>query len=318
MFAALKIPSASAEGVTGISPNLDYYLRRGAEMIFNRFIFLRLAMLSAAALVLSIGSARAQNSATSHSSFSSFIKAAVSSSTTSLLDDELSSSPRDGLPSAPGTGGQYDNRSRGGGIDIKSHLTYEVGGGFNGPTSDSSRYITWGWNFTMGAGYRFNRNLAMLLEYQFIHSKLPGKIIAEAGATGGYDHIWSFTLDPEFDFNPRSSIEFFAIGGGGFYRKVTSFTDPQLQYYCDYFYCGLVTQNVVIGHFSSNQAGWNIGGGIAHRFRGWNGQGKMKVFAEARYLHVLSPAVTTEPNGLGTTTVGADTKIIPVTIGLRW
>jgi len=44
----------------------------------------------------------------------------------------------------------------------------------------------------------------------------------------------------------------------------------------------------------------------------------MKVFAEVRYLDVLSPAVTTEPNGLGTTTVGANTKIIPVTIGLRW
>jgi len=28
--------------------------------------------------------------------------------------------------------------------------------------------------------------------------------------------------------------------------------------------------------------------------------------------------VTTEPNGLGATTVGADTKIIPVTFGVRW
>ena len=34
----------------------------------------------------------------------------------------------------------------------------------------------------------------------------------------------------------------------------------------------------------------------------------MKVFAEARYLEVLSPAMTTEPNGLGATTVGADTE----------
>jgi hypothetical protein len=74
----------------------------------------------------------------------------------------------------------------------------------------------------------------------------------------------------------------------------------------------------VVGHFSSNQGGWSIGGGIQHRFGGWNGDGKMKVFAEARYLDVLSPALTTEPNGLGTTTVGPDTKIIPVTVGLRF
>ena len=81
---------------------------------------------------------------------------------------------------------------------------------------------------------------------------------------------------------------------------------------------GIITQDVVVGHFSSNQGGWNAGGGIQHRFAGWNGDGKMRIFAEARYLDVLSPAVTTEPNGLGTTTVGEGTKIIPVTIGLRW
>ena len=54
----------------------------------------------------------------------------------------------------------------------------------------------------------------------------------------------------------------------GFYRKVTSFTDPQLAQYCTYFYCGIVTQNVVVGHFSSNQGGWSIGGGLQHRFAG--------------------------------------------------
>jgi len=199
-----------------------------------------------------------------------------------------------------------------------SHLTYQVGGGFNAPTSGSSPYITWGWNFMLGGGYRFNRNFSAMIQYDFVHSKLPGAIIAQAGATGGYVHMWSFTVDPMYDFNPHSAVEVYAVGGGGFYRKVTSFTDPQLAQYCTYFYCGIVTQDVVVGHFSSNQGGWNVGGGVAHRFRGWNGDGKMKVFAEVRYLDVLSPAVTTEPNGLGTTTVGANTKIIPVTIGLRW
>ncbi|MGA8743931.1 MAG: outer membrane beta-barrel protein [Terracidiphilus sp.] len=223
-------------------------------------------------------------------------------------------------PSPSGSGaGQYDNKSHGGGGGgIMSHITYEGGGGFNAPTSDSSPYITWGWNFTVGAGYRFNQHLALNLEYQFIHSKIPGAIIAQAGATGGYAHIWSFTLDPTYDFNPKSAVEFYATGGGGFFRKVTSFTNPQLAQYCTYFYCGVVTQNVVVGHFSSNQGGWSIGGGIQHRFAGWNGDGKTRIFAEARYLDVLTPPVTTQPNGLGTTTVGEDTKIIPVTVGVRF
>jgi hypothetical protein len=228
------------------------------------------------------------------------------------------------LPASPepkGGAGQYDNRTHGGGGGggIRSHLTYEVGGGVNAPTSDSSPYITWGGNFTVGTGYRFNQHFSTLMEYQFIDSKLPGAIIAEAGAQGGYDHIWSLTLDPMYEINPKSSVGFYAVGGGGFYRKVTSFTDPNQGVYCDYFGCYGVTQNQVVGHFSSNQGGWSIGGGLEHRFAGWNGDGKMKLFAEARYLDVLSPAVNgLTPNGLGVTTVGEDTKIIPVTIGLRF
>ena len=294
-------------------------------MISVRWLSLmRHTALLGAAVTLSLVPASAQavsnsDDSAAYSSSNAVSSADSTSNTLRLADD--SSTPESALPAASGSG-QYDNRSpRGGGSGgIMSHMTYEVGGGFNAPTNDSSPYISWGYNFTVGAGYRWNQNLSMNLEYQFIHSKLPGAIIDEAGATGGYDTIWSFTLDPMYEFNPKSAVTFYAVGGGGFYRKVTNFTDPTQGYYCDYFgYCYGVTQNTVVGHFSSNQGGWNIGGGLEHRFAGWNGDGKMKIFAEARYLDVLSPAVVgITPNGLGVTTVGADTKIIPVTIGFRW
>jgi hypothetical protein len=282
-----------------------------------------------AAFAFSLGSANAQISTAPNDPGATAVPASESSSNTLQLADDggAPSSGLAGLAALPAAadpkgsgGGQYDNKSRGGGggSGIMSHMTYEVGGGINAPTSDSSPYITWGGNFTLGAGYRFDKNLSLMLEYQFIDDKLPGAIIAQAGATGGNDHIWSLSLDPVYNFNPKSSVSFYATGGYGFYRKVTSFTDPQQQQFCTYFYCGVVTQNVTVGHFSSNQGGWSIGGGLSHRFAGWNGDGKMSIFAEARYLDVLSPAITTQPNGLGTTAVGADTKIIPVTVGLRF
>ena len=277
-----------------------------------------------AALPLLLGSASAQVSTIPDSSSSVAGSSTESSSNALQLADDTGMPTVTALPADPAEngsgGGQYDNRSHsgGGGGRIVSHLTYEVGGGFNGPTSDSSPYITWGGNGTGGVGYRFNPHLSLMAEYQFIDSKLPGQIIAEATAVGGNDHIWSLTLDPVYNFNPKSSIAFYAVGGGGFYRKLTSFTDPEEEEFC-YYYCGVVTQNVTVGHFSSNQGGWSIGGGIQHRFAGWNGDGKMKVFAEARYLDVMSPAVIgITPNGLGVTTVGAGTKIVPVTIGLRF
>ena len=212
-------------------------------------------------------------------------------------------------------GGHYHRRGWG------SRLAFEAGGGANGPTGDSSDYITWGGNLTVGAGYKFNPHFSALVEYQFIDDKLPGRLIAETGATGGNAHIWSFTVAPVVDLFPRRTNDIYITGGGGFYRKVTNFTDPQESYYCDYFYgyCGVDVENVVVGHFSSNQGGWNIGAGFTHRLGGIYGDSNVKLFAEARYLDILTPAVQgITPNGLGVTTVGADTKLVPITLGVRF
>lgn len=274
------------------------------------------------ALACSINSANAQSTYTHDSSTAAVTNNSESSSTSSLLD------ARDGdptfaavLPSpvtVPGQENGQDTNAGGYGYgtgrhNLHDHLAFEAGGGFTAPTKDSSPYISWGGNVTLGAGYRFNRMLSLMTEYQFIDDKLPGAIIAQAGAQGGHDHIWSLTLDPVIDLIPKGHMDVYVTGGGGFYRKVTSFTDPTQTQYCTYYYCGIATTNVVVGHFSSNQGGWNVGAGVAHRLNG-----NMKLFAEARYLDVKSPAVTTSPNGLGNTTVGAGTKIIPVTVGIRW
>ena len=201
---------------------------------------------------------------------------------------------------------------------VFSNYALEFGGGFNAPESDTSNYVTWGGQFNVGAGVNFTRRLALLAEYQFMDDKLPGKLIAETGANGGYDHIWSLTLNPVVDLFPKATNDVYLTGGGGFYRKVTSFTDPQEAEYCDYYYCGIGTVNSVVGHFSSNQGGWSAGAGVQHRLGGVNGDGRMKLFAEVRYLDVLTPAVESSPNGLGTTTVAAGTRLIPVTFGVRW
>jgi len=196
-----------------------------------------------------------------------------------------------------------------------SHLAFEGGGGVNAPSSDD---ITWGGNFTVGAGYRFTPHFSTLVEYQFIDDKLPGALISETGATGGNAHIWSFTLAPVLDLFPKRSNDVYITGGGGFYRKVTNFTDPEESEYCYYYYCGIGVENVVVGHFSSNQGGWNIGGGFTHRLGGIYGDGTAKLFMEARYLDVLTPASASSPNGLGVAAVSADTKIVPVTLGVRF
>lgn len=230
---------------------------------------------------------------------------------------ELSSPEGAGaLPAAPKPAAAAGQGNGGWRHSLMSRYALEFGGGFNAPKSDS---ITWGGNFTVGGGVNFSKRFATLIEYQFIDDKLPGNLIAETGATGGHAHIWSLTVDPVISLLPSSSHDIYVTGGGGFYRKVTSFTDPAPALYCSYFYgCGTVYVPQVVGHFSSNQGGWNIGGGYQHRMGGMYGDSKMKLFAEARYVDVLTPAYGGSANGLGPATVRADTKMIPVTFGIRW
>jgi hypothetical protein len=223
-----------------------------------------------------------------------------------------------------GGGADQDNSNRGGGSayhgNWKQHLAdnyaFEVGGGFNAPVgNDTSKanggpFITWGGNFTVGGGTYFTKHVGLLAEYQYVDNKLPGSLIAEIPAQGGHAHIWSLTLDPIIDLFPKRTNSLYVTGGGGFYRKVTSFTDPEEQEECDY-YCGIVVTNATVYHFSSNQGGINFGLGYTHRFGGMYGEGRAKLFAEARYLFVDTPPVSAT-NGTGTT------GLIPVTLGVRW
>ncbi len=113
--------------------------------------------------------------------------------------------------------------------------------------------------------------------------KLPGSLIGYAGAQGGHAHIWSLTLDPVIDLFPKAKNSVYVTGGGGFYRKVTSFTDPEEVEEC-YYFCVVGTENVVVSHFSSNQGGVNVGVGFTHTLGSadMGSSGNLKVFAEAR------------------------------------
>jgi hypothetical protein len=248
-----------------------------------------------------------------------------SSSTQYQLAAEMDESDGSGAPSPQYGSGGYGH-GRGGYHssynDRWSHLAFEGGGGFNAPIGNDTPYITWGGNFTLGAGWQFNKQFGTLLEYQFMDNKLPGRFLSDVynaspglaaqGITqlGGHAHIWSFTLAPIFYLRPHGATNVYVTGGGGFYRKVTTFTTPVLAQFCNAFFCSVGTENVSVSHFSSNQGGLNLGFGVTHAL----GQDqRAKLFAEARYLWINTPGPEdTSYFGLGTT------GLIPVTFGVRW
>ena len=175
---------------------------------------------------------------------------------------------------------------------------FEAGGGFNAPIATP---ITYGGQFTVGAGLNFSKYLCRPDRVPVYRRQAAGRADRRdrreqaATPTSG-----RFTFDPVIDLMPKATNGIYITGGGGFYRKVTSFTDPEERE-------STATTSArsarchpqVVGHFSSNQGGFNIGGGFQHRVGGQYGDSNTKLFVEARYLDVLSPALITQPERPG-------------------
>jgi len=246
-----------------------------------------------------------QSSATGYSSS----QAELSASGLQLSDFSLPDNPELGTPAASGAGaGQYGNGGGYGGGEkhgLLHNWAFEAGGGFNGPVGNDTPYITWGGNFTVGAGFHFSKALSALLEYQFIDDKLPGAFISAVGTQSGDAHFNSITGSPVIDLTPKRSNGVYLVGGFGYYHKSTNFSD----YECCDLYGYEVPENVLT--ITSNQWGGNAGLGIYHRMGGTYGGGTSQLFAEARYLYVHTPPIS-QSNGLGTT------ELIPVTLGIRF
>jgi hypothetical protein len=195
------------------------------------------------------------------------------------------------------------------------HIAIEAGAGFDAPIGNTKSAQTFGYNIKLGGGWNFNRHFGTLLEYEFNRTGIPESVLASVGAQAGVGvngnvHIWGFTLDPVYYYKTTGSWGGYVTGGGGFYRKVTTFSTPvYLGIGCDFYYgCYPQYANQTVSHFSSNQGGLNIGTGVTHNI----GDGGAKIYAEARYLWVNSPGPTATKLGSGSV------SMIPVTFGVRF
>jgi hypothetical protein len=191
-----------------------------------------------------------------------------------------------------------------------SHFAFEGGAGMTAPIgNDTHGYETYGYNITVGAGWNFTKRFGALIEYQFDRNKIPGRTLAKVGVQGGNINTWSFTIDPIYYLPVTHSFGAYVTGGGGFYRKVTNFTDLQQGVNC-YYFCYYGYFPATVAHFSSNQGGLNAG--IGFYWKAFGPDSNAKLYIESRYVWVDSPKPTPTQQGEGTE------GLIPLTIGLRF
>jgi opacity protein-like surface antigen len=185
-------------------------------------------------------------------------------------------------------------------------FAFSAGGGFTEPVSHSDGRFDPGFNFGAGAGYNFHPNFGVMADFGFNHLGVNSTTLASVGVPDGSGRVYSLTLGPIVHFNPKGKFDAYAIGGGGYYRRTVEFTQPAVQTITAFdpffgFYPANVATNVVLGSFTQNKGGLNIGGGVSMRLRG---DSNLKFFAEARYHYIFTSPIRT--------------AVLPVTFGLRW
>lgn len=228
-------------------------------------------------------------------------------------------------------------QDRGHNADGSNRYAFVVGGGFNVPAgSDTSNYLSTSWRAGVGGGVNFNRNIGLLLQFDYDHFGVPGNILANqatlynelSGSTdytglGGNAHIWSFSLNPTFNVHQGDSLGAYVVAGGGFFHKVTNFTVPTTGTYCDPYYgiCYQYATDATVDHYTSNSPGISGGIGITYKPSRFAGE---RFFAEARVVHTFDkyragydPITNANTNNLYPANSNESTYI-PITFGIRF
>lgn len=188
-----------------------------------------------------------------------------------------------------------------------SKLTFSIGGGFTEPAFRTDGRVNPGFNVSAGAGVNLTSRFGILGEFGFNDLDLSASALQRAGAPAGSARIYSLTANPIVRLNPHGRFDAYLTGGGGYYRRTVEFTQPTVAAITAFdpfygvFFPVAVPAQTVLGSFSQNKSGLNIGAGVSFRVRG---DSNLKFFAETRYHYLYTSPVRT--------------SILPVTFGFRW
>ena len=229
-----------------------------------------------------------------------FVRGLSSESTTQEFAEAAVPGSPAALPCAS-TIGVIAAQEESGGSGLHPHamlhnLTFEAGGGFNAPVGNDTPYITWGGNFTLGAGVRFS-NRIWPAGIPVHGQQPPGAFEAACMASRRVTpHQFS-----DYRLSRHRSHSKMVEWRLRRWRSVTITNRSNLQDYeeVESFY-GVYDEPVTVASVTSNQWGWKWRPRHLSPRGGMYGDGKSQVFLEARYTFIHTPPAT-QTNGFGTT-----------------
>jgi opacity protein-like surface antigen len=187
----------------------------------------------------------------------------------------------------------------------ESRFLFNVGAGVGIPQSNLSSFVNDGANVVVGGGYAFTSKFGVDTEFMWQDLPINSRTKQFLQTPGASARQYAWTFNPIVHFPLGRHFGVYAIGGIGWYHRSGETTTPGVGVICDPYWswwygCTLGSVNVVTGRTSADAFGENIGGGLTFRL----GEGRTKLYAEARYHHAGYNRVATD--------------IVPLTFGIRW
>ena len=187
--------------------------------------------------------------------------------------------------------------------DGSSKYGFLAGAGFTLPVGNTYHYFNTSYGFQVGGGRNFNKNFSVNVQFDWDKFGINGATLgsqqnlynyyctaADAAAgvcpiagLDGSNHIWSFSVDPTYNFIQGEKIGAYGVVGVGFYHKVTTFTVPTIGAVETLFGPIEYEENANFDHYTSNAPGFNGGFGITYKASKFSNQ---RLYAEARYVFI--------------------------------
>ena len=204
-----------------------------------------------------------------------------------------------------------------------------IGGGAIFPTGNFGSDFNAGGEFQIGATFWLpgNPHIGIEADYNYARMNGPDKSITVTPTPGGgvasqqliqsnhQMHAGVFDIVGRSN-NHDSMMNFYGLAGVGIYHRIIQLTSPAVGYttICDPYwlvcYPAAVSVDNILGSRSSNDFGFNFGGGVEFGH-------EAKFFVEARYTYVMGPTVN-PPAGLTATNTSSSVSYFPLMFGVRF
>jgi hypothetical protein len=226
--------------------------------------------------------------------------------------------------------GQPRYRGNNTNADGSPKYTFLAGVGLVQPLGNTYHYLTPSYGLQVGGGRNFNKNIGVLLQFDYDHFGFTGQTLSNQSyiyfhdsnpsdnGLDGSSHIWSFTLNPVFNLfsGDKGGMGAYLVAGAGFYHKVANFTTPQEAVYC-YYYCSTYAVNSTYDHYTSNAPGFSGGFGLTYKFSRFSNE---RFYDDSQRHGVTYATVATAPP-TSTDFYPANsnkTTYVPIKVGLRF